>query len=376
MATGYSTADVLAAKKIMGVITRVKPGLTGISKILGFNIGGSNRSQFGGRRFFYDVFNRTRRVATARAPGQQSDLIAPQKVGEVHNTFPRAAMTIEMLDEDIYNRRKIGGPVTELDQMGLDYITRQELYLGEHFNNLIEFQAAAMLRGAYYYQESGDRLYHSFTSSGAAKTIDFQIPSGNKDQLNMLGAGDLITDSWLDPETDIPTQLFAINQAMQQLTGFRLGHIILKGGLWNKVLNNDYIVQQAGSASAAGADTVSMDEDGNATAVLKALPWLTFHIIEHGLEIDSTNTYSQLIEDNHFFGLPAGAPSEWCQYLEGSEIVTEGPGTSAPRAEQFGFYPFAYSMFDPSRWNLSGVMNGIPALTVPAAVVYGDAAPA
>lgn len=376
MATGYSTAEVLAAKRIMGVISRVGPGLNPLSRFLGFNIGGNNRKQFGGRRFFYDVFNRTRKVAGARAPGQQSAMIAPQKVGEVSNTFPRAAETMELLYEDVYNRRKIGGPVTELDQMGLDYITRQELYLGERFSNLIEFQTAAMLRGLYYYQQSGDTLYHSFTSTTAAKTIDFQIPSGNKNQLDMLGSGAIIGSSWLTSSTDIPTDLFQINQAMQQLSGFSLGHIFLKSGLWNAIVNNDYVVAQAGSASSP-VDSISKESDGNFTAVLRALPWLTFHIVDHGLDVwnGTTETYTQLIQDDCFIGLPSAPPSEYCQYLEGSEIVVEGPGKSAPQGEQFGFYPFAYPNFDPARWDLSAVFNGIPALTVPSAVVYGDATP-
>lgn len=374
MATGYAIADILAAKKIMGVVSRVKPGLTSISKLLGFNIGGSNRVQYGGRRFFYDTFNRSRRVAPASLPGAASNLLPPQKVGEVMGTFPRAANTIEMLDEDIYNQRKIGGPTADLDAMGLEYITRQELYLGEQFANIIEFQAAAMLRGAYYYQSVNGTLFHSFTSASAAQTIDFQIPSGNKNQLNMLGAGNIIGASWLTASTDIPTDLFQINQAMQQLSGFSLGHIVLKSGLWNAIINNDYVVSQAGSA-ASPFETIQKDEDGNFTAVLRAIPWLQFHILEHGLEIDSTYTYTQLIEDDCFFGLPSAPPSEWCQYLEGSEIVTEGPGQSAPRNEQFGFYPFAYPNFDPSRWNLSAVLNGIPSLKVPSAVVYGDATP-
>ena len=57
------------------------------------------------------------------------------------------------------------------------------------------------------------------------------------------------------------------------------------------------------------------------------------------------------------------------RYLEGSEIVTEGPG--GQRAEQFGFYPFAYPTHDPSGWELSAVMNGIPALFTPSAMAYG-----
>ena len=57
------------------------------------------------------------------------------------------------------------------------------------------------------------------------------------------------------------------------------------------------------------------------------------------------------------------------QYLEGSEIVTEGPG--GPKSEVFGFYPFSYPTHDPSGWDLCAVFNGIPALYLPNALAYG-----
>jgi hypothetical protein len=55
--------------------------------------------------------------------------------------------------------------------------------------------------------------------------------------------------------------------------------------------------------------------------------------------------------------------------LEGSEIVTEGPGGA--KAERFGFYAYGYPTHDPSGWDLAAVFNGIPALYTPAAVAYG-----
>jgi hypothetical protein len=370
MAVGYSVADILAPKQIREVVSRVKPAMTTLSRLLGFNIGGSNRQQFGGRRFFYDTFNSTRSIPGARMPNQPSELIAPQKVGEVMGTFPRSTETISLLDEDIYNRRKVGGPVTELDSMGVEYITRQEMYLGERFANLIEFQTAAMLRGQYYYVQSGDKFYHDF-SSGTGPTVDFQIPAANKTTLNIAGSGARITAPWTSLGTDIPTQLFNINDDLVNVCGFPLQHIVCKGPLWNYVVNNDYVIAQAGSSGPPCE--VERDADGvNFRARLRAIPWITWHVLGHGLEIGSSSTYTQLIQDNYFMGFPDPSP-EWCTYLEGSEIVTEGPGGNAPRGEQFGFYPYAYSKHDPSGWNLTAVFNGIPSLKVPKAVVYGNA---
>lgn len=370
MATGYSAADILAPKQIIGVFSRVKPALRTLSTLFGFNIGGANRTNYSnvGRQFFYDTFNSTRKVAPGRLPGQPSQEIAPQKVGEVAGTFPRVAMKMDLLDEKICNQRAVGGPATTLDQAGLSYITRQEMFMGEQITNVIEFQTMAMLRGAYYYVQSGDQLSHTWTSSGAAQTIDFQVPSGNKSTLNMLGSGAIL--STLTATTDFPSMVLNIKKAMQQLNGFTPTHFVCKSPLWNKIVNNDYVVAQGGSSNEP-FKSFDMDDQGNAVAILRGIPWLKFHILDHGLEVGSTPTYTDLIDDDYFSMFPDPSP-EWCQYLEGAEMVTEGPGYNAPRSWQYGTATYAYPRHDPSGWTLHALHNGIPQLTVPSAVVYGN----
>lgn len=373
MATGYSTSAILQPKQIVGVFSRVKPALRTLSTLFGFNVGGRNRTQYPGvgRGFSYDVFNASREVAGGRLPAQPSQEIAPQKVGEVSGTFPRTAEKMDLLDEKIHNQRVIGGPATTLDTAGESYITRQEMYMAQRIANVIEFQTAAMLRGKYYFTQSGDKLVHEFSSSGAAQTIDFKIPSGNLTTLNMLGGGALLS-TW-NQTADIPSMIYTINAAMQQLTGFTLENIALKSALWNTVVNNDYVVAQAGS-SAQPFEYITKDGDGNFVAKLRSIPWLKWHILDHGLNIGTASggTYTTLIETSKFFGFPDPSP-EWCQYLEGGEVVTEGPGHNAPRGVQFGTYAYAYPRHDPSGWTMHSLLNGIPQLTVPAAVVYGDA---
>jgi hypothetical protein len=91
------------------------------------------------------------------------------KVGSVAGTFPRSAENIPLLDEDLLNRRRLGGPTSRLDSMGEAYLTRQEVYLAQRFANLIEFQTASMLRGSYTFAQDGDDLRHGF--SGGETTV-------------------------------------------------------------------------------------------------------------------------------------------------------------------------------------------------------------
>ena len=86
------------------------------------------------------------------------------------SVFPRAAEKITLLDEELLNRRPIGGPGASLDRAET-YVTRQEAYLAQRFANLIEFQTAAMIRGTYSYASDGDLLRHGFT--GGDTTVTF-----------------------------------------------------------------------------------------------------------------------------------------------------------------------------------------------------------
>src|SRR5205814_8532625 len=125
---------------------------------------------------------------------------------------PRAAGTIELVDDELLNQRAIGGRDSSLDRGGEVFLTRQEAYLAQRFANLIEFQTAAMLRGSYSFAADGDLLRHGF--SGGETTIDFKVPAGNLSQLNMLGTGNILDADWATAGTDIPKHLHAINAAM------------------------------------------------------------------------------------------------------------------------------------------------------------------
>src|SRR3954468_8966875 len=361
-----ATSQILAPKTIQKAISQIELPGTSLQTLFGWGIGGTNVARQGGRNFAYDIFNVTRKVATGRVPAQALAVAKPQAVGQRTGTFPRAAEKITLLDEELLNRRPIGGPGAGLDRAET-YVTWQEAYLAQRFANLIEFQTAAMIRGTYSYASDGDLLRHGFT--GSETTIDYQIPAGNLTQLDMLGSGNILNADWATAATDIPAQLHAVNAAMIQLTGLGLAHVILTSAGWQKVVNNTKVQQQGGSAGPV-FERLTRVSAGEFTATLRGLPWLTFHVIDYGLEIwDGTSeTFTKLIEDDHAAFLPEPSPS-WVQYLEGSELVTEGP--NGTKQERYGFYAYAYPTHDPSGWDLCAVFNGIPALYTPSAMAYG-----
>lgn len=375
---GRSVDSLLSPLVVLDRISRLDLPGTSISRLLGWNIANFASATLQGatreyplRTGQYDIFDITRKIASGRVPGTGPSKQKPQKVGTVQFTIPRSAEMIELTDEDLDNRRQLGGNASMIDRNGLRYVEAQIEYLAQRFSNIIEFQAAAMCRGSYTFDQNDDDLEHRFT--GGELSIDFQIPAGNKDGLDMLGGGNLIGASWATAGTDIPLHLININKAFVELTGQGLAHIICRGQTWNNVINNDKVKAQAGS-SYAPFDTYNRKSAGEFTAVLRALPWLQWHIVDYGLEVwdGSAYTYETLLEDDHAIFMPEPNP-RWVEYIVGGERVTEGP--NGRKSFQYGFYPYSYPTHHPSGRVLAAVFNGLPSLLRPKAIAYGDTTP-
>lgn len=387
---GYSVQQILAPQSILRTISRLALPGTSLSQLFGWNIGngpipgallgigneqeGNNTTQRGNYEDWdlrvgqYDIFDVTRTIATASLPSSAPTRVKPQKVGSVQVTLPRANERITLDHESIHNRRTLGGAANMVDRGGQRYIAAQQRYMAARFANLIEFQTAAMLRGSYSFTMDGDRMLHSF--SGGEITIDYKRPAGNLNQLNMTGAGNIIDASWATSSTDIPKHLYQINDAMINLTGMGLEHVVVTSVMWNNIMNNTKVHTQGGSSQRV-FDELSRTSEGEFTAVLRNIPWVTWHIVDYGLELEATNgtlTYTKMIEDTAAVFLPKVSDS-WATYIRGGEFVTEGPnGTQDFRR---GFYAYSYPEYEPSGVNMVAIHNGLPANPVPKAIAYG-----
>lgn len=334
-------------------------------RLQSFFLGGGGRDSQSGRNFAYDVFNDSREVGGGRMPGTPPSRVKPQLVGTVRGAFPRWHESIPLLYEDIHNIRQIGSMA--VDTRGESYILKQERYLSQRATNHKEFQFAAMIRGKYYYTQDGDDLNVSL-SSGAAE-VDFQVPAGNKSQLNMLGAGDIIGVTWATASTDIPADLFQINAAFEQLIGRQLNHVWMNSATFQYVLNNDKVKALAGTANVV-FDSFNRVGKNDFECKLKGLPMFTFHITDGLLNLSGTPT--KLFANDEVMFCPEPDPT-WIQYGEGSEIVVEYPG-AAP-TERFGAYFWAEPTTKPAGYELIGVLNGIPFLYNPYAIAFADVVP-
>jgi hypothetical protein len=353
--------DVLNPKAVNKAISRLKVRNTRLQNFFGMGLGGPNVEGFGGRDFFWDIYDDIRKVATARHPGQPSARIEANPVGEVRGAFPRAAETVLILHEKVHNLRSIGGPVGVLDERGINYINRQERTLKQRFTNLREFQVAAMLRGSYTYSRSGDLLFHDF--SGGTQTINFQIPAASLGNL-----GGIIAASWDNAATDIPGHIDEINAQMEIDHGMPLQHVLINSIGMSNVLNNTAVKALAGTANTVFERFDQIEGTTDFLIVLKGIPWLKWHVINEVLDVGSSYTTTKLIADTQATFLPDPGP-DWLAYYEGSEVVTEYTG--GPQALRQGGYFWPKPVDDPSGVELKGIHNGIPALFVPKAIKTG-----
>ena len=375
---GRSVDSILKPKVILREVSRLALPGTVLSDLWGWGLTArdpssqsrSNTIDYDLRSGQYDVFDSTRTIASGRVPGTASSRQKPQKVGVVNFTIPRSAETIELSDEDLVNRRQIGEAVTVLDARGETYVRRQQRYMAQRVANMIEMQTAAMLRGGRYtFDTIGDELRQGF--SGGEVTIDYRVDqTENIDQLSMGTGGDIIDAAWATASTDIPLHLFKINAAFNDLVGRGLEHAVCNHTVWNSVVNNTKVAAQGGSANIV-FESISRRGPGEFSAVLRSIPWLTWHVIDYSLNTWNGSSFDdrKLIEDDKvaFFPEP---DSQIAQYMNGAEMVTEGP--AGVRQFRHGFYPYAYPSHDPSGWNMTFVHNGIPALYNPNALAYGD----
>lgn len=369
-----SVNELLAPEVILREVSRIKLPGTILSDLFGWGLAARNPDNMSGnmidyslRDGRYDVFNRSRDLATASLPGTANTNIKPQKVGSVRFTIPRMAEQIPLNHEQLVNRRQIGQAVTVVDAMGANYIDRQKQYMMMRIANAIEFQTAAMIRGSYSFDQNGDELLQCF--SGGGDTIDYQIPANNKNQLNGI-----IGTTWATTTTDIPGDVFAVNQACNDATGMGIEHAICNSNTWQYVINNEKVQAQAGSANTP-FQSINKVGPGQFSAVLRSMPWLQWHVIDYSLNIwDGSSAFAdtRLIANDQVTFIPQPDPS-WCQYLNGGEVVTEGPkGTAAFR---HGFYAYGYEAWNPSGWNLCAVHNGFPCVYIPAAIFNADVTP-
>lgn len=398
---GVSLHELLQPQVVLDVVSRIREGQGRIGKWLGFQpnrfdpetvtLEGPNTVKGDTRFASWRIYDHSRVIAKGRAPGTGPATVSRNPVGDTRISCARFHEKVVMDYEDLGNLSPVMGPNSQVDPGGQDYITRQERTMAEHFNNAVELMSVGMLRGAFYLTMTGDNLYPVLTQPGSGNyiTVNFQIPSGNTAQLNMLGAGSIIDATWASASTNIVKHLMNIKSAFANLTGWPMRHCWCTSPMWYNIITNTEVRNTAGSSVSPFADYDFVPETGNDgeqiseyAAILRADPTITWHILDECLAVncdidpsystsDGTNSSNvvKVIPDTNVFFLPDVNPL-WCRMYHGAEYVVETPGPS-PGVKRQGYYFWNNYCIQPSGVELIGLLNALPLLYVPKAVCNG-----
>jgi hypothetical protein len=398
-----SLHELLQPQVVLQVFSRIRPQQARLSKWLGFqptkynpenvSLSGPNTISGPTRYATFRLFDHTRVIAKARAPGTGPANVSANPVGDVRISCARLHEKIPLLYEELGNLSPIVGPNSQVDPGGQDYIQRQIRFIATQFNNAVELMSTGMLQDALWFQQQGDNwlpIISSTTPSGAAFQVNFQVPAGNKNQLNMLGTGNIIGTSWANPGAPIFANISSIKMAYAQLSGYPVTTIWVNSGTWYNIITNTEIRNLAGSANTPFAEYDNVPEmgmDGMPTgefeAILRADPTIRFKINDQvlvtGSDIDpsystapAAATIIKMVPDNMAFICTDPSPL-WTRMYHGGEHVVENPGQ--PGVLRMGYYFWRQYVCQPSAVELIGLANVVPLLFInkvvaPATVIY------
>jgi hypothetical protein len=252
-------------------------------------------------------------------------------------------------------------------------IDRQTSLFLSRFRNLrIAAVMSAISQGKIWADSSGNLLS---TSSGAAVTVDYGIPAGNQNQLDVFGAGAIISATWATTSTKIVEQLQAIQIAAAKKTGYALKYAIYGSNIPYYLAANDTFKQVIQGNAAAAADY----QKGLIPADTAGLQWIPGGDMFY---VDATGTLRSWVGADQIIFLPEIDPT-WYGLLEGTYPIPQDLGSVSETAvqqlanivEAQGFFSYCKLNDNPVTVRQFGGDTFLPVIKVPGAVFIADVTP-
>lgn len=382
MAGEITLNQLLQAPTIRSVVSQLKTPLAAFQQYYRVGVGSTGTDRVNGSEIGWDLFNGTRKLAKVmpRQSGPARSIERP--VGHNSATLIRLHDSIHLEQDKIFNTRDLGGGWdAPLDIMGQKYIERQLKQLTQKFKNAREFMVSRMFRDGFGVKMNGtDMDLVESDDANAAWAVDYQIPDGNKDQGNFGTATDTITQSFDDPQSDIPGMMWHLRKRVMQRSGHELDSYWINSTTFSKMQINNYMAQVAGSANTVFTSingmTIKKDEADAASGYVvqfRALPLHKFIVYDGSLivgdtadSLDIADT-SLMVPDNVMIATPS-PDGDWMGLAEGSEIVAES--YVDPGKHVHGFHSWKNRTINPPGWDLMAVDNVLPILRNPYVVFY------
>lgn len=356
--------QVLHFENILKVIEAIRGGVpggilpesmfTGFSKCLG-NIG------------HYTRIESTRQTAQAVMYGAPSKNVQLKGVSKVpvtlihsfecfqHNPIVSTLLQSEDGGEQKYGVEIVGRQTASLTQRNIN-LRRAAWY-------------QALTLGKIHFDSEGDLLS---SAAGAAITVDFSIPAGNKNQLNALGKGNILAATWSNAATDIISQIKNLQKAAANLTGYQIATAYyganIPGYVGANTIMKEYIKTSPGWSPKLGQSKIP---DG-----LFNLRWRDASLANY---VDKTGTVKFFWADDMVVFAPDVADLGWYDFVEGSYPLPTDVGTlhgdavaaTSDLQTIYGLGGYAQVTHDPVGIKQYSFDTFLPVIAVPKSIFIG-----
>lgn len=318
-----------------------------------------------------------RKVEGTRQTARLAEYASPSKLREMKG-ISEVAVTLLSTKEHIYHKPEILVNLKQIDDRAKQRRARQEIArqtrnFRQLFDNLrVASVFSALTLGHIYFDADGNLLP---SSSGAVTTIDYGIPAGNMNQLDVLGDGDIIGASWGTAGTAIHTQLQELKAAARQKTGYDLRHAFYGANILDYILGNDYL-NNVISRNPAYATSFAEGEIPNG---FLGFDWIPFRDAFY----EDADGDIQTFTGGDTVVFTPEVSSDWYEVLQGSNLVPTSIGRIGSSGEDMlgslrdvnGMYSYASVQEDPVTIKHVAGDTFLPVIKVPNAVFIADVTP-
>lgn len=360
--------QILGAKNLTGVIQGIKPGIPkDLLPPAWFRRTRTVEGDYG----TYTKVEGTRKTARIAQYGSASRRRQLKGVSEVPIKLLHTIENIAHTPATLMNLTNYASETKQ--KLGMQEVTRRTGEFKDLFVNLRYACVYSLLaHGAIYFDGDGDLLH---SSASAVTTVDFAVPAGNKDQLDVLGDGAIINASWATAGTAIHKQIKALKKAARKLTGYPIRNAFYGGNILDYFLGNTKlkeIINRAPNLQSAFAG-------GEIADGFLGLHWAP---IDEAFYVDADDTKRDFFGDDTVIFSPDVDPT-WYDFIEGTyPIPTDIGGVtkdsiSAMKAIEIATGMFSYATVESDPAGIKQVAGDtfLPVLKVPGAIFIGDVTP-
>jgi hypothetical protein len=364
-----SINDILGAPNLCGIIQSTKSGVPNPFPDAFYQ----TDKRVDGDTAEYKTFTGTRSPATLSAYGAPSKNRQLRDVGVKTVKLLHSAENIVLPVKDYVNLLSYND--LHKQRLGSEEVARQ---ISEARKAQDILRISAMVSMMFQTQVSFDTAGNLRpTSSGAATTITYGVPSANQTQLNVFGSGNILSAGWQTASTDIAGQVRNLHQAAVQLSGYELKHAFygknIAGYLANNTAMGNYFFRDQYQPDSFGPQYIATADIPNP---LLGLQW---HKAYYSFYYDQNNSKQSFVGDDQIVFTPE--PSlDWVGILEGSYpvptkagIVTSAePSVVSDMILQSGMFAYGVPSADPPTAKIVYGDTFLPILKVPSAIFVAN----